>query len=389
MASNLSSANAIVFIGGGFAGLTAALTLSRLQPKFSIFLIEPRSEFVFLPLLYELLSEEINTWEVAPSYNSLLNKTGIIHLQDKVLKINTKENKIHLASGKNLFYNKLVVSTGSEIDDFGIPGIRENALKFEGINDVNILRKKIRDINIKSNVQKNLIIIGAGPSGVELACKVSDIMTREATIHLIEMGEIILPKSKSFNQEQARIALLNRGIKIHLATKVLQASATDVELEMLNQQEGSKFSLVHHGLIWTGGRKAVIPKIEPPIHLIDKLLPINKSLQVEGLKNVLALGDITLNQKHKFPATAQVAIQQGQTAAKILIALDGGEDPPSFDFNDLGEMLSLGIKEASITGMGFTLSGPLAFQIRRIAYISKFPRFSLGFRSAGAWLLEH
>ena len=97
-----------------------------------------------------------------------------------------------------------------------------------------LLRKVINDIKIKSDFSQNLIIVGAGPSGVELACKISDLINGGAAVHLLELGKKILTRSKSFNQEQAEIALLIRGVHIHLETKVLEASASIVELETHN-----------------------------------------------------------------------------------------------------------------------------------------------------------
>ncbi|MEC9028873.1 MAG: NAD(P)/FAD-dependent oxidoreductase, partial [Cyanobacteriota bacterium] len=111
--------------------------------------------------------------------------------------------------------------------------------------------------------------------------------------------------------------------------------------------------------------------------------------QVIGLSDVLGLGDATYNKDHSWPSTAQVALQQGEIAARNVMALRASSPLQPFEFKDFGEMLSLGVGEASLTGMGFTLAGPLAFQIRRGAYLTKLPGLSLGLRSGGAWLLGH
>ena len=81
-------------------------------------------------------------------------------------------------------------------------------------------------------------------------------------------------------------------------------------------------------------------------------------------------------------------MQQGAAAADTVMAIRQNCEPQSFQFNDLGEMLSLGIGQATLTGMGVTLAGPLAFNLRRVTYLARQPRLSLGLRSAGAWLLS-
>ena len=81
-------------------------------------------------------------------------------------------------------------------------------------------------------------------------------------------------------------------------------------------------------------------------------------------------------------------MQQGEAVGTAIAALQAGEEPPTFEFNDQGEMLSLGIGDATLTGLGITLAGPLAFQLRRAAYLTRMPGLSVGVRSAGAWLLN-
>ena len=82
------------------------------------------------------------------------------------------------------------------------------------------------------------------------------------------------------------------------------------------------------------------------------------------------------------------AAEQGDATAAAIAQLRMEEEPQPFQFEDRGEMLSLGVGEATLTGMGLTLAGPLAFQLRRATYLTRLPGLSLGLRSAGAWLLN-
>ena len=111
-------------------------------------------------------------------------------------------------------------------------------------------------------------------------------------------------------------------------------------------------------------------------------------MQVHGYPNIFFVGDIVFCENYPFPSSAQVAMQQGFVTAKNIFSLRNGDKLKSFQFDDLGEMLSLGIGNASITGYGITLAGPLAFEIRRLAYLLRMPGFSLPFKSAGSWLFS-
>ena len=100
------------------------------------------------------------------------------------------------------------------------------------------------------------------------------------------------------------------------------------------------------------------------------------------------VGDIVFCENLSFPSSAQVAMQQGYLTAQNIISLRKGNQLKSFQFEDLGEMLSLGIGNASITGYGVTIAGPLAFKIRHLSYLMRMPGFSLSWKSAGSRLIS-
>ncbi|AAP99142.1 MULTISPECIES: NAD(P)/FAD-dependent oxidoreductase [Prochlorococcus] len=388
MKSNFSKNGAVVVVGGGFGGLTAALSLSRCKQRPPIILIEPSSRFNFLPLFYELLSGELEVWEVAPFYKTLLASKGIVLIDQFVDNIDLDKEVVSTSAGQVIKYGQLVIATGSKLNSFGISGVNEHCLKFNKYQDVLTLKRVIRRLNHSNENRQNLVIVGAGATGVELACKVADLVDARTEIHLIEVGENILPKGRSFNQEQIQEAIRKRSINLHLNTNVLKVLENNVEIQSLSKQHSQPFSLNHSGIIWTAGVKSAIPSGLPETLIRNGRVAIDSKLQIIGRNNVFSIGDMAIDQENPCLGTAQVAMQQGEHLAKNVIAARQGKDLTPFEFVDRGEMLSMGIGEATITGMGLTISGSIAFKMRRMAYLSKFPNLFLSIRSAGSWLLS-
>ena len=377
----------VVLVGGGFGGLTTALALCRYRNRPPIILIEPKNHFVFLPLLYELLSKELSSWEVAPSYESLLRGKGIVLIQEYVTKIDTYQKIVSTASGLLIKYSKVILSTGSKPDTFGIPGVSKYALMFNNLLDVEILRNVINSLKNSSLSTKSFLIIGGGPAGVELACKVFDLLGQNTEIHLIERQARLLPQGKAFNQEQSLKAIEVRGIRVHLLTEVLEVTADNVYLKSVNTEDPYNFQIPHQGVIWTAGTKPVYPEIIPMPSMSKSRIRIDSNLNVFGIENMMAIGDVSFNEDTLCLPTAQVAMQQGEIAANNVICSINGLNCQSFQAKDFGEMLSLGIGNASITGLGLTIAGSIAFKIRRLIYLSKTPNLSLTIRSATSWFL--
>ena len=380
MRSPSSPSDAVVIVGGGFGGLFTALALQRRQPACPIVLIEPKDRFLFQPLLYELLSDELQTWEVAPRYDQLLHN-GICWIQDRVVRIDQTEQRLELATGSSLDWGQLVLATGSRANDFGIPGVKEHGSGFRDLSDVGGLKQWLNNLRQQRTGTTGLIIVGAGPTGVELACKLADLIDGSASLRLVEMGDEILPGSTAFNRERAQAALERKGVLVQLNSSVREVTSSTAVLA-----DGAV--LRHAGLIWTAGSSPAVPAISPAPALDRGRLAVEADLRLVGSLNTFALGDLSSRPGSPWPASAQVAMQQGDATAAAIATLRRGEEPQPFQFEDRGEMLSLGVGDATLTGMGLTLAGPLAFQLRRATYLTRLPGLSLGLRSAGAWLLS-
>ncbi|MGE4581190.1 MAG: FAD-dependent oxidoreductase [Synechococcus sp.] len=381
MTSPQNATNSVVVVGGGFGGLFSALAIRERLPERPVVVLEPHSNFVFQPHLYELLSGEMQSWEVAPRYRDLLSSRQMVWLQERVNRIDLDAGYLTTDKGSRLEWGDLILATGTEPNDFGIPGVSQHAQGFHNLNDVATLRERIHLLRQQRKSDAALVIVGAGPTGVELACKLADLLEGSALIHLIEVGDEILARSRSFNRTKAQAALERRQIRLHLNTSVTAVQDTQVQL-------AGGTSLRHDGLIWSGGSRPSLPPLKPESLVERRGISINSDLRVSGQANVFAIGDSSHHAEAPWPGTAQVAMQQGEAVAAALAAMAAGQEPEPFEFQDRGEMLSLGLGDATLTGLGITLAGPLAFNLRRATYLTRLPGMSLGLRSAGAWLLN-
>ncbi|MGF1541644.1 MAG: NAD(P)/FAD-dependent oxidoreductase [Pleurocapsa sp.] len=366
----------VCIVGGGFGGLYTALYLSGFSwvklGKCEVTLIEPKDNFLFTPLLYEILTGELQRWEIAPSYQKLLAGSNVNWIQDKVESINLKDYSIRLESSLNLDYDYLVLAAGKKTKFVNISGLATHALTFRSIFDAEILQERLRILEA-SDKQINIAVIGAGANGVELACKISDRLQGKAKILLIDRGDTIL---KDFNpgiQKAARKAIHRRNIQVLLSSKVEQITSNSIILSQEERITKHSVDLV----LWTAGTETIdwVDNLNCQQNKLGQLLT-RPTLQLIDYPEVLALGDIAeiRNSKTKIvPTTAQAAYQQASTAAKNLQALILNKQLQRFYYLHLGDMLTLGKGDAIISSFGINLTGFVAGILRRLIYIQRLP----------------
>ena len=375
----------IVIVGSGFGGVNAALHLKKNNPDCSLLVIDSKNQFEFKPLLYEVFSDEIQSWEVNPSFDSIYANSGITFIQNQVNFIDFDKNLLILQDNLKVEFEYLVLSTGSSPNDFSIKGVKENCSFFNTNKDQYNL-KKLLEKTIPVGTNNKIFIIGAGPSGVELACKLSDIYKSKFEICIVEKTSEILNNSKIFNREEAEKTIAKKNINLMKNYSVVEINDQQILLSNnLNQVE--KFP--YFDVIWTAGIKPNLPEFKQQIQKINNKILINNNLQLNDYPNIFVLGDISqVESNNSYPVTAQVAMQQGEHVALNLKLLINNEKLLPFKFKDNGEMMSLGIGEATISGLGLTFSGKLAYDFRRIIYASKMPKIGKSIKSTTSWFLE-
>ena len=182
----------ICILGGGFGGLYTALRLSKFAwdggQKPEIVLIDQSDRFLFSPLLYELLTGELQTWEIAPPFEELLQNTGVRFYQAVVSGVDVDEHRVHLQDGSEISYDRLVLALGGETPLDIVPGATFYAYPFRNIADTYRLEERLRILEESDAEKIRVAIIGGGYTGVELACKLADRLGERGRFRLIEMG---------------------------------------------------------------------------------------------------------------------------------------------------------------------------------------------------------
>lgn len=382
----------ICILGGGFGGLYTALRLSQLPwtapEKPEITLVDQRDRFLFSPLLYELLTGELETWEIAPPFTELLANTGIRFRQAGVAAIDTQAKKVQLNDASELPYDYLVLAMGGETPMDLVPGAAEYALPFRSVTDAYQLEERLRVLEESDRDKIRIAIVGGGYSGVELACKLSERLGDRGRIRLIEATDQILRNSPDFNRETATKALNARNVWIDLETKVQSVGTDSIALEFKNTVDPLPVDIV----LWTVGTKVVDVVRDLPVkHNPQGQVAVTTTLQVVDHPEMFAIGDLADSQDadgKKVPTTAQAALQQAEYAGWNIWAAITHRPLLPFRYNAMGEMMTLGTENATLSGLGIKLDGQLAHVARRLIYLYRMPTLDHQIKVGLNWIAQ-
>ena len=379
----------ICILGGGFGGLHTALRLSQLPwstQKPEIVLVDQSDRFLFSPLLYELLTGELQTWEIAPPFEELLQNTGVRFCQSLVSEIDIDQQRVHLQNSQEIPYDRLVLALGGETPLDLVPGASSHAYPFRSVADAYNLEEGLRVLEESAADKIRVAIVGGGYSGVELACKLADRLGEKGRLRLVELSDQILRTSPDFNREAATKALDARGVFIDLETKVESITQDSISLDYKNQVDTIPVDLV----IWTvGTRVSPIVKNLPLKQNQRGQITTTPTLQVIDHPEIFALGDLADShdiEGQQVPATAQAAFQQADYTAWNIWATLSDRPLLPFRYQQLGEMMTLGIDNATLTGLGVKLEGSLAAVARRLAYLYRMPTLDHQLKVGFNWL---
>lgn len=391
----------IAVVGGGHAGLSVALRLLTLPwtrlTKPSVTLIDKANRFTFLPMLYELALGQVEQWEVAPKFDDLLADSDVTFLQGEVENLDLMSGAVEgsrKGERKDEFkvpFDRLVLALGAQAGGLDrVKGTKEFAVPFYTLTDALELKERLAVLRRSKSAGEvaNIVVVGGGYSGVEIASCVAEQFGTAASVLIVEPSDRLLGRGTAFNRKTAERALVSAGVVMEYRARVVEITKDNVVVRKGGEGE-EDFTYPADLVIWTAGTQAnaSLPNFDVPLDDRGRVVT-DSLLQVKNFEDrIVALGDAAvMDPPDKYGGTAQVAVQQAEYAAWNTWASLMGKPKLEYRYAHLGEMMVLGAKNASVTAsVGLELDGTSAWAARRLAYLARMPTDRHRARVAASW----
>lgn len=367
----------IIVVGGGFAGLQFLLRLPK--NEFDILLIDKLNHHQFQPLFYQVATSQIEPSSISFPLRRIFYKRADIRIRlAKVLSVEGKENILHTSIG-DFPYDYLVIATGCKTNFFGNKEIQKNVFTLKTTHQAIDIRNSILS-NFEKLIQaedeecealRNIVIVGGGATGVELAGAFAEIKNdilpgdypridfSHLRIFLVEGSQHTLSSMSEKAQKASEKYLRNMGVEMKLGLFVKSYDGKKLHFSDGSEMESSQ-------VIWAAGVTGnIIEGFSEEIITRGNRLKVDRYNKVEGQENIYAIGDIAYMETPKYPnghpQVANVAINQGNYLAKNLMALKYGEKLKKYEYRDMGSMATIGRNKAVVDLPGIKFKGTLAW----------------------------
>lgn len=392
--TKLQRRHRVVIVGAGFGGLAAAKALRSLAVE--VVLVDERNHHTFQPLLYQVATAGLDADDVTYATRGIFhrqrNATVVI---GSVTGVDFDERLVDLDDGRRLAYDHLILAPGAVTHTFGVPGVAEHAFGLKSVRDAVEIRSHVLacveradgdPLRIEDGLL-NIVVVGGGPTGVELAGGLAELFSRvlrrdfpgidlrQARIVLVEATDRVLRTFDPKLSRRATRSLERLGVEVVLGTAVREVAADHIDL-------GDAGRIPCRTTIWAAG--------VTPAPLVERLglergpggrIVVGPDLTVPGRSEVFAIGDAAASLAADgavLPQVAPVAIQGARHVAAVVEAHLRAEAPPPFRYVDKGSMATIGRLSAvaELPG-GRRLSGPPGW----IAWLALHLVMLVGFRN--------
>jgi len=350
----------LIILGGGFGGLKLARLLNN-KTDFQITLIDKYNYHQFQPLFYQVATAGLDASNISfPLRKVFQNSKNIRFRMDEIKSIDTSKNQV-LTNNDTYDYDYLVIATGASTNFFGNKNLEEHTFPMKSTIEALQLRyrlirnfEKALHADSEEDLQflMNIVIVGGGPTGVELSGAIAEMKKYvlpkdypelnfdKMNIYLLEGSPHTLAAMSKKSSEQSLLYLQRLGV-----TVMTDSHLNDYDGRILTLKDGTQLQSAL--VIWAAGIKGNVPEgIDPALLARGNRIRVDSYNRVEGLNNVFAIGDIAYMEDaafpHGLPQIASVAIQQSTLLAKNLKRTFLKESLKTFSYKDKGVMATVG-----------------------------------------------
>ncbi len=390
----------IVVLGGGFGGLYAARALRTAVADVTV--IDRTNHHLFQPLLYQVATAVLAPSDIgSPIRHLLRTQRNTTVLMAEVGEIDVARRVVLVDDGREVPYDYLIVATGSRHSYFNHPEWEAMAPGLKSIEDARLIRhrflsafelaEKSDDVAERAALM-TFVIVGGGPTGVELAGIIPDITrhsfaadfrridTGRTRIILVEAGSRLLPAFPDTLSRRAKRDLEELGVEIRLGSPVTNVTADSVSIG--DERVATK------NVFWAAGNAAspLVRTLGAPVDRAGRAQVLS-DLSIPDHPEVFVVGDAAEMKRDDgslVPGVAQGAIQSGRVAAKNILRLLAGEQTQAFHYFNKGDLATIGRYKAVASFPGFTVAGRLAWWFWLFLHIL----YLAGFRNRLSVLIE-
>lgn len=391
----------VIILGAGFGGLTVAKNLG--DTEFDVTLIDKTNHHLFQPLLYQVATAALSPSDIAVPIRSLLSGyKNIKVIMDEVVSIDKINRSVMLKNSNSILqFDYLVVAVGARHSYFGKNDWEVIAPGLKTLTDALVIREKIIEALELAEKENNnelmkkyltFVIVGGGPTGVELAGAIAEIAKEtmikdyknfkpeDTKVILIEAADRILPSFDKKLSEHAKEDLAQMGVEVRLNTKV-----ENINEEGVFTNNGF---IPSKTIIWAAGNQAspLLKSLDAELDRAGRVI-VNKDCSLPNHPEIFVIGDAAHFEDENgnvLPGVAQVAIQQGKFVSEIIKNEIPFDKRPKFKYIDRGTMATIGKAKAVAEIKGLKLTGLLAWLAWSFVHVF----FLIGFRNRFRVMIE-